>query len=412
MATAWSFVDNQDTCVLYHRATGAVIELNSFPGAFFNFIEKRGNKGMLCEENASIQRNRPVKESTEKAIAKLAGGRPTTAGNVGVLGPDFKFSGWEATPAADQLALHRPKKGTRMALADIIGFVDRELLGLDEIQVCPLLVLHPEGFCFIGISGQCIAVQEQRMIKIGIPGQIQQEFINTMLFETVRLQPPLVLLFLKPWTRSILKQHGIDFAEFEQIFAGGDPALQAHLLCRTTHPAHFVSTMRKREEQRRCCPRFYTLVGDKLFLPACKIQRRFQQHQLLAQARKELKVRASARKLQNSYRGHLARRSQQIELPLHQQRLKERRRNASAQIVQLAWRCRLARQEPRPLRQDSRPQNGATYCFFVGVSAVEAALLEQRGLAAQAGPMGTGVNLFADARAARQVSPSDHFQYS
>jgi hypothetical protein len=164
MATAWSFVDNQDTCVLYHRATGAVIELNSFPGAFFNFIEKRGNKGMLCEENASIQRNRPVKESTEKAIAKLAGGRPTTAGNVGVLGPDFKFSGWEATPAADQLALHRPKKGTRMALADIIGFVDRELLGLDEIQVCPLLVLHPEGFCFIGISGQCIAVQEQRMI--------------------------------------------------------------------------------------------------------------------------------------------------------------------------------------------------------------------------------------------------------
>ena len=266
------------------------------------------------------------------------------------------------------------------------------------------------------------------MIKIGIPGQIQQEFINTMLFETVRLQPPLVLLFLKPWTRSILKQHGIDFAEFEQIFAGGDPALQAHLLCRTTHPAHFVSTMRKREEQRRCCPRFYTLVGDKLFLPACKIQRRFQQHQLLSQARNELKVRshlqlisrrtsarklqnayrrrASARKLQNAYRGHRARRGHQIELLLHQQRLIERRRKASAQTVQLAWRCRLARHEPRPLRPDSRPKDGSTYCFFLGVSAVEAALLEQRGLTD--GQINTGVHLYADVRAAHQVSPLNH----
>jgi hypothetical protein len=412
MASAWSFVDNRDTCVLYHRSTGAVIELNSFPGAFFHFIEKRGNKGMLCEENASIKRNRPVKESTEKVVAKLASGRPTTAGNVRVLGPDFTFSGWEATPAADQLALHRPKKGTRMALSDIIGFVDRQLVGLDEIQVCPLLVLHHEGFCFIGISGQCIAVQEQRMLKIGIPGQIQSQFINTLLFETVRLQPPLMLLFLKPWTRSILKLYEIDFAEFEQIFAGGDPALQEHLLHRTTHPAHFVSTMRAREAQRRCCPRFYTLFGDKLFLSASKIQRRFQQHQLLAQARNELRVRASARKLQNSYRGHLARLSQQNELPLHQQRLKERHRNVSAQTVQHFWRCHLARQEPRPLRQDSRPQDGATYCFFVGVSAIEAALLEQRGLTAQNGPMGTGVHLFADARAARQVSPSNNFQYS
>jgi hypothetical protein len=407
----WSFQDNRDTCVLYHRASGAVIELNTFPGAFFHFISKRGGRGALCEENATIRANRPVKESTEKAVAKLEGGRPTTAGKMGVLGPDFKFSGWEATAACDQLALHRPKHGTRMALANIIGFVDCKLVDLDEIQVCPLLVLHPEGFCLIGTSGQCITVQEQRMVRIGVPGQIQQEFINTLLFDEVRLQPPLVLLFLQPWTRSILHQHDIEVTEFEQKFAGGDSALQKHVMHRSTHPAQFVLTMRDREAQRHCCPRFYTFE-DTLFHSASKIQLRFQQHQLLAQARNELKKRASARKLQNAFRGHLARRGHQIELLLHQQRLIERRRKASAQTVQLAWRCRLARQkvrhEPRPLRPDSKPKDGATYCFFLGVSAVEAALLEQRGLTAQAGQIGTGVHLYADAMAARQVSPLNH----
>ena len=459
---AWSFQDNRDTCVLYHRASGAVIELNKFPGAFFHFISKRGGRGALCEENATIKLDRPVRESTEKAVAKLDGDRPTTAGKVGVLGPDFRFSGWEATAACDQLALHRPKHGTRMSLASSVGFVDRSLVDLDEIQVTPLLVLHHKGFCFIGISGLCIAVQEQRMIKIGvyvcmyvhvcicvyvctcmcmhthththththvhilagIPGQIQQEFIDTRLFDQVRLQPPLVLLFLRPWTCSILHQHDIEVIEFEQKFAGGDSALQKHVMHRSTHPAQFVLTMRVREAQRHCCPRFYTFE-DALFHSASKIQRRFQQHQLLSQARNELKVRshlqlisrrtsarklqnayrrrASARKLQNAYRGHRARRGHQNELLLHQQRLIERRRKASAQTVQLAWRCRLARHEPRPLRPDSRPKDGSTYCFFLGVSAVEAALLEQRGLTD--GQINTGVHLYADVRAAHQVSP-------
>ena len=404
---AWSFQDNHDTCVLYHRASGAVIELNTIPGAFFHFIAKRAGRGALCEENATIRLNRPVRESTDKAVAKLDGRPTTAAGKMGVLGPDFRFSGWEATAACDQLALHRPKHGTRMALANIIGFVDHELVDLDEIQVCPLLVLHPEGFCLIGTSGQCIAVQEGRMIKIGNQGQIQQEFINTLLFDHVRLQPPLMLLFLRPWTCSILHQHGIEVTEFEQKFAGGDSALQKRVMHRSTHPAKFVLTMRVREAQRHCCPRFYTFE-DTLFHSASKIQRRFQQHQLLAQARNELKLRASARKLQNAFRGHLARRCHQIELLLHQQRLIERRRKASAQTVQLAWRCRLARHEPRPLRPDSKPKDGATYCFFLGVGAVEAALLEQRGLTAQAGQIGTGVQLYADAAAARQVSPLNH----
>ena len=404
---AWSFQDNHDTCVLYHRASGAVIELNTFPGAFFHFIAKRADRGALCEENATIRLNRPVRESTDKAVAKLDGRPTTAAGKMGVLGPDFRFSGWEATAACDQLALHRPKHGTRMALANIIGFVDHELVDLDEIQVCPLLVLHPEGFCLIGTSGQCIAVQQQRMIKIGIQGQIQQEFINTLLFDHVRLQPPLMLLFLRPWTCSILHQHGIEVTEFEQKFAGGDSALQKHVMHRSTHPAKFVLTMRVREEQRHCCPRFYSFE-DTLFNSASKIQRRFQQHRFLAQARNELKVRASARKLQNAYRGHLARRGYQEELLSHQQRRIERRRKASAQTVQLAWRCRLARHEPRPLRSDSRPKDGATYCFYLGVSAVEAALLEQRGLKAQAGQIGTGVHLYADVSAARQVSLLNH----
>ena len=55
------------------------------------------------------------------------------------------------------------------------------------------------------------------MVKIGIPGQHRPLYINKILFETVQLQPPLVLLFLQQWTRPILQQQDIAFAEFEQM---------------------------------------------------------------------------------------------------------------------------------------------------------------------------------------------------
>ena len=393
---AWRFQENDDTCVLLHRATGACVELNNFPGAWFHLIERRGGKAMLCEEDASIKRNRSLRSTTDKAIAKLEG----SARSGSTLGPDWTWQGYQAMQAGDQLALYRPKRGKRMVLSDIVGFaLDPELIELGELNVSPMLVLHPGGLCFVGVGGQCIVVQENRMVKIGIPGQHQPLYINTILFETVQLQPPLVLLFLQQWTRPILQQHDIDFAEFEQMYAGGDSALQEHVLDRTTNPTQFVWEMRAQESSRHCCKGFYT-ARDSLFLSACKLQRRFQRYQLMHRARKDLRERASARLLQNAYRGHIARCVRQYELIQHEQRLIERRKASAAQAVQLAWRCRRSRQEPRPLRPDCRPTDGGTYLFFIAVSAVDAALLEQRGPTTCVGPLGTGVHLFANARKA------------
>ena len=68
-------------------------------------------------------------------------------------------------------------------------------------------------------------------------------------------------------------------------------------------------------------------------------QNAFAQHRAIVRARQDLHVRVATRRLQNTYRCHLARKQRSVERGQHSERLHRRHLEKAALITQLAWQC-------------------------------------------------------------------------